>query len=107
MGPGQGGGKRTCAVSEQAHSEWATSHMNINTAPFVEELWEPVPLGHRGLQVDSEPQGTGRKMSQGLGWANGGGKGVPAPGPSSAHFLHPFPRYPGLAPVSEELPDFQ
>lgn len=66
------------------------------------------PLGTQGcVPVGSEPQGAGGQLSQGLGWANGGKKGEPAPGPLSTRFLHSFPRYLGHSPVSKGVSNFQ
>lgn len=54
----------------------------------MEELREPVPLGQKGVSIGGQwATGSRKKDVTSLRWADGGGRGVPAPGPPSAHFL--------------------
>lgn len=54
--------------------------MKINVAPiFVEEPWEPLPLGPKGVCIGGQwTPGSRKKDVTSLGWGNGGGKGIPA-----------------------------
>lgn len=90
----------------QAGRFWAGKFLRENKCSplFAAEPWEPVPLGQKGVCIGGQwTTGSRKKGVTSLGWGNGEGKGVPP----SACFLHPFPRYPGHAPVSKGVPDFQ